>query len=116
MRLALLLRASLRLRGDGLTQSVVLLRPDFPEVDTSLGGYGLCRSGRSEFSNDAVDGPAATADYKHVLNYPVGRTGGTSGTFSLISWLPVQSGLTAWLPVSPPLKLIAPVVRRLSPM
>ena len=50
--------------------SVVLLRPDLPEIDTSLDRHGLCPSRRSEFSNDAVDGTTATADYQPVLYYP----------------------------------------------
>jgi hypothetical protein len=54
----------------GSLNTVVPLRPDLPEIDTSLDRHGLCPSRRSELSNDAVDGTTATADYKHVLYYP----------------------------------------------
>jgi hypothetical protein len=83
IRLALLLRASLRLRGDGLTQSVVLLRPDFPEIDTSLDRHGLGPSRRSKLGNDAVDGAPTTADNKHVLYYAMGGASGDAGHVQL---------------------------------
>jgi hypothetical protein len=54
----------------GSLNSIVPLRPDLPEIDTSLDRHGFCPSRRSEFGNDAVDGTTATADYKHVLYYP----------------------------------------------
>ena len=73
--------------------SVVLFRPDLPEIDTSLGAYRLCRSRRGDFSNDAVDGPAATADYKHVLYNPVGGAGGDAGHVQLDLLAPRTVGI-----------------------
>jgi hypothetical protein len=71
IRLAPLQRASLRLRGDGLTQSVVLLRPDFPEIDTSQARGRARRSRRRDFGDDTMNGSAAIADDKRVVDDPV---------------------------------------------
>jgi hypothetical protein len=56
---------------------VVLFRPNLPEIDTRLSVQGLCRSRRGAFSDDTVNGTAAIADYKPVLDYSVrGAPGG----------------------------------------
>jgi hypothetical protein len=40
----------------------------------ALSGHGLCRSRRGALSDDTVDGTAAIANYKPVLDYPAGGT------------------------------------------
>ena len=52
--------------------SVVLLGPDLPEIDTSQARGRARRSRRRDFGDDAMNGSAAIADDKGVVDDPVG--------------------------------------------